>query len=177
MNKNNLVILREIKMIDANVLMELNNNDEIVKYVVGNPKKVSMIEQVKWMDNLKNEKNTYRWIIEYKGFAVGTIIVNHIDIFNRVGNINIKILPQFQGKGIGRYSLMKACDFAFDTLNLFCLTANILEYNEKSKLLFLKLGFNKEGVLRSRVIKNGVRCDLITLSLLKTERVYEESDK
>ena len=38
MNKNNLVILREIKMIDANVLMELNNNDEIVKYVKENCK-------------------------------------------------------------------------------------------------------------------------------------------
>lgn len=172
MNKRERVILREIKESDVNVLMELNNNEEIAKYVVGNPKKVSLEEQMKWMQNLKNEKNSQRFMIEYDNDIVGTIIVNPIDYINKVGNMNIKILPKFQGKHIAKYALMKACDFSFDSLDLFCLTANILSYNEKSKMLFKKIGFHQDGILRCRVIKNGIHQDLLAFSMLKTERIY-----
>lgn len=172
MNKKQKVIIRKIEESDAIVLMELNNNEEIAQYVVGNPKKVSLEEQMKWMQNLKNEKNVHRFMIEYDNDIVGTIIINSIDYINKVGNMNIKILPKFQGKHIAKYALTKACDFAFDSLDLFCLTANILSYNEKSKMLFKKIGFHQDGILRGRVIKNGIHQDLFAFSMLKTERVY-----
>ena len=166
------VRLRHLCTNDAVVLMELNNSKAISDFVVGNPQPVNLEQQLLWMKNLEHETNTVRWMIDYEGAAVGTVILSSVDRSNFTANMNIKLLPQYHGKGIAKKALMIACDIAFDELNIFCLTANILSYNIASYTLFQKVGFKKDGILRSRVIKNGNRCDLITLSLLKTERMY-----
>lgn len=165
------VYLRPLCKEDAIVLMELNNNEAISNFVVGNPQKVNLEQQLQWMEKVEYETNTARWMIDYDGIAVGTVFLSSIDYSNATGNINIKILPSYHGKGIAKKALLIACDYAFDKMNMFCLTANILSYNTTSYMLFQKVGFHKDGVLRSRVIKNGERCDLIALSLLKTERI------
>ena len=165
--RDSYVKLRWIEENDASVLMELNNNNEIANCVVGNPKKVNYEEQLLWMTKRAEEKNTVRMMIEYDGNAVGTIIINNVDFNNKVGNINIKILPKYHGKKIGANALDIACQYAFEELNLFCLTAHILSDNVASISLFAKKGFMKEGILRSRVIKNEYRMDLISMSYLK----------
>ena len=162
MVKQDLIIkLRSICMDDAVVLMELNNSKEVADFVVGNPQKVNLEQQLKWMTNIEHETATRRWMIEYEEQPVGTIILSSVDHINAVANMNIKLLPMYQGKGIARNALCQACDIAFDELHLFCLTANILSYNMRSIALFRKVGFHEDGILRSRVIKNGMRHDLI----------------
>lgn len=174
MNEKNEIKLRLINETDALILMELNNNEDVARYVVGNPLKVSLEQQLQWMSKLKKETNAKRWMIDFNEQTVGTIILSSIDFNNKTGNMNIKLLPDFQGKGIAIRALRQACDFAFDEIDLYCLTANILSYNTKSRSLFQKLGFKQDGILRSRVIKNNERFDLISLSLLKDERLVEE---
>lgn len=51
-----LISLRKIRIEDASLLMELNNNQDIAKFVVGNPILVNMDQELKWIKNLKNEK-------------------------------------------------------------------------------------------------------------------------
>ena len=150
--------------------MELNNNTQISDYVVGNPSTVTIKQQIEWMKKIRDEKNTKRWMICFKGETVGTVILSSIDLVNSVANVNIKILPDFHGIGIAKSALNMICDIAFEDLGIYCLTANVLSYNEKSKKLFQKAGFHIDGILRSRVVKKDRRYDLITLSLLKTER-------
>lgn len=168
-SKKNCILLKPISVEDAEVLMELNNSPEVSKYVVGNPVVVDLKQQLKWMDSLAIEKNTKRWIITYDGISVGTIILSNIDLTNLVGNMNIKLLPTSQGKGIAKFALKEACRIAFEEVGLYCLTANILDYNIKSQRLFETIGFHKDGVLRSRVIKGEKRYDLFTYSLLKDD--------
>ena len=164
------VMLRPIQAEDAETLMELNNNTAVSEFVVGNPQKVTLEQQLRWMENLSNEKNTVRFMVEFENKAVGTIIVSSIDHANATGNMNIKLLPEYHGRGIAKIALQKACQIAFDELNIVCLTAHILSYNERSCALFKRVGFRIDGILRSRVIKNGARHDLIALSLLAQER-------
>lgn len=143
MIKNKKVHLRAINIKDAEILMELNNNEEIAKYVVGNPSIVNMEQQLKWMTAIEKKKNTKRWMIDFDEQTVGTIILSSIDMNNYVGNMNIKLLPRFQGQGIAKKALIEACNIAFGEMNLDCLTANILLFNEKSKDYLRKLVLNK----------------------------------
>lgn len=167
------VKLRPICTEDADVLMELNNSKEIAFYVVGNPQTVNMEQQLAWMAGIAREKNTVRWMVDFDGSPVGTVMISGIDAANGVGNMNVKVLPAHQRKGVAKQALMMACNLAFEELKLECLTANILSYNTASYKLFQKIGFRQDGILRSRVVKNGERYDLLALSLLKTERKYE----
>lgn len=175
-SKKESILLKPISVEDAEVLMELNNSSEVSKYVVGDPVIVDLNQQLKWMNSLSIEKNTKRWIINYNGISVGTIILSNIDLKNLVGNMNIKLLPTRQGLGIAKFALREACRIAFDEVGLYCLTANILDYNIKSQRLFETLGFHKDGVLRSRVIKDKERYDLFTYSLLKDDLKLKEYD-
>lgn len=161
--------LRNIELDDARILMELNNNIEISSYVVGTPNIVTYDQQLKWMDSVKFEKNTVRWMITWNNITVGTIILSNIDKNNCVGNMNIKILPLYHGKGIAQKALKIACTQVFKQYEIYCITAHVLEYNLKSQKLFERVGFKKEGTLRGRVLKEGKRCNLIAYSLLKTE--------
>lgn len=163
------VRLRFVVLEDAAFLMELNNDLEIAKYVVGNPKQVSLQEQIRWMENLKFETRTKRFIVEYDGKSVGTVIISNIDESNLTANVNIKLHKAARGKGIGKQSIQLALKYCFEEIGMLCVTANVLSYNEASLALFRSCGFFEEGTLRSRVVKNGNRCDLISFSILRED--------
>ena len=57
-------------------------------------------------------------------------------------------------------------DYAFDTLDLHRLEADIDPRNQRSLKTLQKLGFQKEGYLRQRHQVNGERQDSIMLGLL-----------
>ena len=156
-------------MRDAAFLMELNNDLEIARYVVGNPKQVTLQEQLQWMEKASSDSKTKRFIVEHDGTSVGTVIISGIDTENLTANVNIKLHRCARGKGIGTASIRLAVRFCFETMGLYCLTAHVLSFNQASLSLFERCGFQKEGVLRSRVIKNGDRCDLISFSITRDD--------
>lgn len=159
------VILRPIKSEDAGFLMELNNDDEIAKYVVGNPRKVTLKEQIEWMQSLETEKSTKRFIVESNAEQAGTIIISNIDASNSTANLNIKLHKSARRKGVGKKSIKLALDVCFNKMNIRCVTAHILPFNLPSIALFESSGFKKEGILRSRIVKDNKRYDLISFSL------------
>ncbi len=171
-SKDGKTSIRSIRNSDAATLMEMNNDTQIAKFVIGTPKKVTLEEQRLWMDSIKNEKSTIRFMVDYKEKPVGTIIISNISENNLSANMNIKLLETARGKGIGTESIRLALKYCFEEMNLWCITAHVLSYNKNSLALFKKTGFTNEGVLRSRVIKDGNRYDLVSFSILKSD--YEK---
>lgn len=163
------VAIRNIEDRDAELLMELNNDIEISHYVVGNPRIVTLDEQMLWLEKIKTEKNCQRFIVEYQGVASGTLIVSNIDTVNLTANLSIKLHKNAQGKGIGKQSIKLMVKYCFEFLKLECLTAHVLIYNQASLALFRSCNFTNEGILKSRVIKDGKRCDLVSFSITKDD--------
>lgn len=161
--------LRSLEMSDAAFLMELNNDLEIARLVVGNPRQVTLEEQLRWMEGVKTETRVKRFIVECDGEAAGTVIISDIDAANLTANVNIKLHKNARGKGVGKRSVRLATKYCLESLGLYCLTAHVLAYNEASLALFASCGFVKEGVLRSRAIKNGERCDLVSFSITRDD--------
>lgn len=161
--------LRSVEARDAELLMTLNNDVNTMKYVVGNPTIVTMDEQLIWMEKIKLEKDKKRFIVQYKNKAVGTIIISDINRKDSTANINIKLLPEVRGKGIGKTSMRQALRCCFEELKLYCITAHVLLDNTNSLALLDNLGFKREGILKNRVIKNGERKDIVSFSILETE--------
>ena len=163
------VTLRPIEICDADLLLAMNNDDELARFTVGNPRKVTMSEQVQWIKDTHNEKNTVRYMIEYQNMTVGTVFLSSINTECQTGNINIKIMKDARGKGIGTRAVVLMLRYVFIELNLYCITAHVLIDNMASRGMFIGLGFKEEGVLRCRAIKNGCHIDLVSYSLLRTE--------
>lgn len=166
--KDDVVILRAIEEKDAPMLMEMINDPEIENAVVGYAYPVSLADQKQWIASLKNEK-TLRYAIDADGEFAGTAFVSSLDLKNRTGNMNIKLMKSAQGKGIASRAMKLVIEYCFNELNLNCVTANVIQRNEASRKLWEKLGFKKDGILRQRVYKNGEYHNLIAYSMLRDE--------
>ena len=169
-----LMILRAIEEEDAPILQQMINDPEIENAVVGFSYPVSLTSQKKWIANLSQD-NTVRYAIEVENRVVGVISVSSIDLKNRVGNINIKLISEARGKGYAMRASKMVIEYCFQELNLNCITANVIERNCDSKKLWEKLGFSIDGILRQRVYKNGKYHNLVSYSLLKEE--YDERNR
>ena len=167
---NNEIILRAVELEDKILLKELINNPEIEKMVLGWSFPVSDTQQIDWINNLKNDKNDIKLIIDVKHIgAVGIVSLTNIDFKNSTATINIKLQnkKEIRGQGIGYRAVKMLIDYSFNQLNLNCLIANILKYNTPSQNLFEKCEFIYEGTLYNRIYKEGLYQDVYSYSLSK----------
>ena len=74
----------------------------------------------------------------------------------------------YRGKGLGQQSLEAMMKYCFDELKFERLYLDHYTGNPASQL-YLKLGFQYEGVLRSNCRKNGILYDVHLMSMLKDE--------
>jgi RimJ/RimL family protein N-acetyltransferase len=80
--------------------------------------------------------------------------------------IGYSLTPDFQGLGIAAEALRTGLAYAFDSLGLVRVEADIDPRNEPSWRLLESLGFQREGLLRKRWRVNGEVCDTAFYGLL-----------
>lgn len=169
----NKVVLRAIEPGDKDMFLEIINDPETEKMIGGLSFPISSLEQEQWIKNQVGNKAILRCVIakrEEPEKGIGTIILSDIDYKNGVAQVHIKLSPkQARGKGLGTDALVTISKYAFGELRLNSLYADVLAYNEVSQKLFTKCGFQRDGILRQRVFKNGNYVDVYSYSLLKAD--------
>ncbi|GAB1421152.1 GNAT family protein [Anaerolineales bacterium] len=101
---------------------------------------------------------------------IGSIGIKDVKWNHQSAGIYIGIgEPAFRGKGYGREAMELAMEFVFEDLNLYRLQLEVFEYNPAAIRLYEKLGFVKEGTLRSALYKDGQRQQELVYGLLLPE--------
>ena len=169
--------LRAIERKDNELLKEMINSPEMEEKVVGWSVPTSDEKQQKWFETTLQERDNIKYIIELKGTAVGMAAITKIDYKNSHANVDIKIANEKdKRKGLGFCTIKLLKRYAFEELNLHCLTAGILEENTASRRLFEKSGFVLEGMRRNRVYKGGCYHSICDYSILKEEYVRRKAE-
>ena len=75
------------------------------------------------------------------------------------------------GQGLGSEAVGALIEFAFTSLELHRLEADVDPRNDRSLRLLERCGFRREGLLRERYSVNGERQDTLILGLLRREWV------
>lgn len=89
--------------------------------------------------------------------TVGLVDIFDFDPKNLRAGLGIVVLDEKErGKGVGEEALEIVIEYAFSTLNLHQLYANILQSNTLSKRLFERLGFEEIGIKKDWVLAKGV---------------------
>lgn len=86
-----------------------------------------------------------------------------------MGEIVYWAAPQARGRGLTTEAVRAVCRWAFAGLGLERIEWSAFAGNHASRRVAQKAGFTFEGVLRSRVVRDGRRCDLWVASLLPGE--------
>ncbi len=100
---------------------------------------------------------------------IGSIKLYDFYDANRRCDIGYALLQAQWGKGLVGEALSAVIDYAFKTLNMNRIEADIDPRNEASAKVLDRLAFVKEGYMRERWIVNGEVCDTAFYGLLKRD--------
>jgi len=89
------------------------------------------------------------------------------DVYRINAEIGYWIGEPYWGRGYATDAVRQCLKFAFEELNLLRVYANIYEYNTGSMKVLEKVGFEKEAVIKSSVIKEGKIIDEHLYSIRK----------
>lgn len=168
------LVLREITKEDAEGIFDCFSNDKVTRFY--GQETLESIEQaerfVDFFSKNYNEKKGIRWGIERKGTKgiIGTIGFNAWFPKHKRAEIGYEIHPEHWRKGYTSEAVSKVLSYGFDLMSLTRIGAVVFIDNEASNNLLLKIGFQKEGVLRDYMYQNGVAHDTYVYSLLKNSK-------
>ncbi len=166
----NKVVLRALEPKDMPFLLEMINDPEMERMVIGWSFPTSEKQQMDWYNRVITDQKNFRLAIEYEGMFVGVSTLVKIDWKNRSADHGIKLCNHTpKRKGIGTDAVYATMKYAFEELQLNRLYSSILEYNIASQKLYTKCGWKIEGCYRQSVFKNNTYHDEWPTAILREE--------
>lgn len=118
-----------------------------------------------------SSRTLFQWGMELKQERriVGTCTLFHLDPGNARAELGYCLRSAYWSNGYMKEALTTLLDFSFGTLKLRRLEADVDPRNENSLRILVKLGFQREGLLRERWNVAGEIQDTAFLGLLARE--------
>lgn len=166
--------LRPIALGDAAALFAARGDAEVMRYWDWPAQSsVEEVEQV-FRDHLPglDHGRTLWWAVAESGdgAAIGECDLSEIDSRSARAELGFLFAKAYWHKGYAQEAARAAIDHAFGPLGLERLSARCHAGNEASIRLLGRLGFEREGVLKSYVVRDGERRDCLLFGLLKQIR-------
>ncbi|MUH36436.1 N-acetyltransferase [Zobellia amurskyensis] len=157
--KGEHIYLRALEPSDLDFLYDLENSTEIWE-ISGTTAPYSKHVLKLYLENAHRDiydvKQLRLCICDQENFPVGLIDLFDFDPKNFRAGIGIVILKnENRNKGVGAEAIQLVCNYAFKTLNLRQLYANVMEGNNPSLHLFKKMGFEEVGLKKDWIFSEG----------------------
>ena len=165
--------LRHLREDDVPALYEIFRDRDVTRYwswtaYTRPAQAVALLDEI---DQLFAERALFQWGVARRedDRVVGTVTLFDIEPANRRGEVGFALARSAWGHGFMREALTALFDFAFDTLGLHRLEADVDPRNERSLAVLERHGFRREGLLRERHFVGGEIQDSVMLGLLSRE--------
>jgi diamine N-acetyltransferase len=173
MLKGEKTFLRPLQYSDWQNTIKWRNDILIKRKSMMHPYPITEMIEKEWYENIlksKNQSSVYFTIINEIEEPIGFIILTKINQINKNCTLSIVIgESKFQSKGYGKEAMNLIIDYAFNTLNLRKISVEVLSTNEQAIMLYKKLGFHEEGILRQHFFLDGQYLDVYIMSLFKND--------
>jgi RimJ/RimL family protein N-acetyltransferase len=108
--------------------------------------------------------------VGHDGEVLGFAAIVHLDLGAREGEIGYAIASEARGRGVASRAVSLLTRWGFDELDLLRLELRIDVDNAGSERVAERAGYQREGVLRSKHFKEGLRSDVGILSRLRGDQ-------
>ncbi len=171
MIKSAKLSLRPIELHDDDLLQKLMNDPYVTGNVVGWSFPVSIFSQKNWIQSNNNNSNYRLAVVDNNSNkTIGITGLWEIDWHNQSAMSAIKLLPEHTKKGLGTEAIMLSMAWAFYSVGLRRLYAEILDFNGPSLGAYVKkCGWKVEGRQREAIFRKGEWHDLYNVAILKRE--------
>ncbi len=167
--KGNQIKLRPLQKSDAQALAKVANNKKIADNLRDMFPHPYNLDNANWfIDFVKSQPETPRFAIEYQDKFAGMIGLHpQPDIYRKNVEIGYWLGEPFWGKGIATEAVKLIVDYGFKNLDINRIWAGVFAYNDGSKRVLEKNGFEMEAVLKKAVYKNEKYWDEHRLALVR----------
>jgi [ribosomal protein S5]-alanine N-acetyltransferase len=164
------LILREITEDDAEDLFINFSNTQVMKHYGSEP--LEDIDEARGLVHsfLKgfHEGKGIRWGIQLinKKSLIGTVGFHALSSKHRRAEIGYELNQSYWGQGIAKEAISKVMEYGFNEMDLNRIGAIVFLENTASNELLIKLGFQREGILKNYMVQGGVSHHTNVYSLL-----------
>jgi len=121
-----------------------------------------------WLTRIAGQPGCLRWAIEVNGEAVGGIGAEPGEgIFGKTANFGYWLGEEYWGRGIMTAAARATANYALENLDLVRLEAPVFEWNPASMRVLEKCGFEREGIRRKGIFKDGQVIDAVMYARLR----------
>jgi ribosomal-protein-alanine N-acetyltransferase len=169
--------LREPDDSDAPAIHDIHRHKPVADGVLSIPHPHTLADARAWLAKQRTPpaegRLNYVWVIclADSGEPIGDCGI-HIDLRHRRGVLGYLIRPDHWGRGIATEAIGAVLDLVFNQLAppLIRVEADHYPENPASGRVLQKLGFEREGVLRSYIIKDGLPRDAVRWSRINAPK-------
>jgi RimJ/RimL family protein N-acetyltransferase len=165
--RDDLIVLRHWRAEDADAVYEACQDLDMLQWLPRIPRPYTREDALAFVTR-ELDLGPHQYAIEKDGRVVGSIgmIINE----NETGHVGYWCLRPERGQGIVPRALRLLTRYAFEKLELGRVELVTDPDNASSQRVAVKLGFTREGVLRSHLLHpDGRRRDSVMFSLLPGE--------
>ncbi len=165
------ILLRRLQAEDKVPLALLANNKKVfdnLRDYFPHPYTEKNAEDFIQMTREENPPVTFG--IAYEGKLCGVAgLVPQQDVYRKTAEIGYWIGEPFWNKGIATIVVKLLTDYGFKQLNLVRIHTGVFGFNSASMKVLEKNGYEKDGVFKKAIIKNGIICDEHRYSKLRED--------
>lgn len=167
------VSLRWLRDDDVPALYEIFSDPAVMRYWSSAPM-TSHDDAEGLLDEIREcfkARSLFQWgvALNESDRVVGTCTLSHLDAANSRAEIGYALHRAYWGKGYINEALVALLDFAFESLSLRRIEADVDPRNAPSIRALERLGFQREGLMRERWFVNGEVQDALFYGLLRRE--------
>jgi ribosomal-protein-alanine N-acetyltransferase len=164
-----LCVLRPWRLSDKPSLLRHANNRNVWRNLAHRfPHPYTEADADTWLMKISPEPGQLRWAIEVNGEAVGGIGAERGEgIFEKTGNFGYWLGESFWGRGIMTAAVRGMANYALEQLDLARLESPVFEWNPASMRVLEKCGFQREGVRRKGIFKDGQIIDAVVYARVR----------
>lgn len=167
MYEGHLVRLRAFEQGDVDANHAFINDYETVRGMMsGIPFPSSYADERRWLEQQTSySRGEYQFAVEdFEGDLVGRCGVIRLDWKNRLAELAIMIGTPYRGRGYGKEAMQLLCDFCQREMNLHKLKVTVFAFNEPAIRCYEGCGFEREGLLKEELWRDGQYQDVVILS-------------
>ena len=163
------MLLRPLASTDLRRCVKWFSDPQVIRFL-GRNSPVTFAEEARWFRDYERRTDEQIFAIEVAGHHVGNLGLHRIDRVHRKAEVGIVIgEPTFWSKGFGTEAMRVALRYGFDLLGLNKISLDVLEYNTRAIQTYERLGFQREGLHREDVYKDGRFVNVLRMSILARE--------
>jgi RimJ/RimL family protein N-acetyltransferase len=162
--------LRTFEEEDVEFVSDGVNDPSVWKSVGGQSTPTNRLLEREFFEDVSHDGDAVAFVATDGETPVGMVELQPIDWEKGVAEVGVWIAATQQGNGYATEAMRLVVDYAFDQLRLHKVRTEVFDFNEASRRLMDRVGFEREGVLREEDYVDGRYVDVHRYGLLESER-------